>query len=137
MARLSSIPKQRKYNTERKFKSGLEEQFAQKLISSGIEFKYEPDKFKYVIQSSYTPDFRIGPSIYIETKGYFSGANRSRLLCFKEQYPAVKVYLVFQKPNNYIDNKTKRTTYAQWCDRHSIGWSSIDKPIPKAWLDND
>jgi len=115
-----------------KFKSGLEAQFAKRATRALLPFSYEPDRFKYVIQSHYTPDFKIRENVYIETKGYFSASNRSRMLAFKEQYPQVTIYLVFQKPHNKI-NKNSETTYAEWATKQGFEWADIQKPLPKRW----
>jgi len=115
-----------------KYKSGLEAAFAKKAAKQLLPCIYEPDRFKYIIQSHYTPDFKIRENVYIETKGYFSASNRSRLLAFLEQYPQVTIYLVFQRPQNFI-NKNSDTTYGEWCSKHGIPWADINKPLPKRW----
>jgi len=115
-----------------KFKSGLEKTFAAKAAKAMLPFSYEPDRFKYIIQSHYTPDFKIREGVYIETKGYFSSSNRSRMLAFKEQFPQVTIHLVFQKPHNKI-NKASETTYAEWATKHGYLWADIQKPLPKRW----
>jgi len=117
---------------QHKFKSGLEKTFAAKATKAMLPFNYEPDRFKYIIQSHYTPDFKIRENVYIETKGYFSSSNRSRMLAFLEQYPQVTIYLVFQRPQNLI-NKNSETTYGEWCNKHQIEWADINKPLPKRW----
>ena len=38
-------------------RSRLEEQVAALLKKLNIKFEYEPDKFSYVIEAKYTPDF--------------------------------------------------------------------------------
>jgi predicted nuclease of restriction endonuclease-like RecB superfamily len=129
MAKSSSIHPQH----PRKFKSGLERVFSEKAKRVLLPFSYEPDRFKYVITSHYTPDFKIRNDVYIETKGYFSGANRARLLSFKEQYPHITIYLLFQRPENFIDNKTRKTTYGQWATKHGFEWAGIERPLPKQW----
>lgn len=117
---------------DHKFKSGLENTFATKAFKLGLPFEYEPDKFRYSIVSHYTPDWKIGPKTYIETKGYLSPSNRMRLLCFKEQYPDIMVYILFQNSRNKINAKSK-TTYGEWATRHQIPWADIKDGIPKGW----
>lgn len=114
------------------FKSKLEKDFAGLMFCSGLAFSYEPDRFAFVTQTHYTPDFKIKKNVYIETKGYFSPSNRSRLLSFREQFPQIQIYLMFQRADNYLDKKSK-TTYAQWCDQHGFKWADIRKGIPKHW----
>ena len=93
-----------------KYKSGLEVRFAEKAKSVGLEVQYEADKFPYVRPSHYTPDWKIGPNTYIETKGYFARHDRAKILSFLEQYPHVKLYLMFGNADNKL-NKNSRTTY--------------------------
>ena len=121
-----------KNKNNEKYKSFLEKQFTTKAKKQLLPFSYETDKFKYVIQSHYLPDFKIREGVYIETKGYFSGSNRSRMLAFKEQYPDITIFLVFQKPHNKI-NKNSDTTYAEWSTKHGFEWSDIAKPLPRKW----
>ena len=131
MGRFKSSRKGKK-RFNNKFKSGLEFDFAKKAKKQLLPFEYEPDRFAYVIQSHYLPDFKIRKDCYIETKGYFSSSNRSRMIAFKEQYPQVTIYLVFQKPENKI-NKNSETTYAEWAAKHGFEWSGINKHLPKHW----
>lgn len=79
--------------------------------------------------SHYLPDWEINPTLYVETKGYFSPRNRADLLSFREQHPGVEIFLVFSQPNNRLTSKSK-TTYAAWCDKHDFRWSHI-KEFPK------
>lgn len=132
MARSRSTRSYSSKQQKGKFKSGLEKLFALKATKQLLPFSYEPDRFKYVIQSHYTPDFKIRENVYIETKGYFSSSNRSRMLAFKEQFPHIAIYLVFQAPLNRI-NKNSETTYAEWATKHGYLWADIRKPLPKSW----
>lgn len=95
--------------------------------------EYEPERFPYIVRSHYLPDWRIAPNIFVETKGYFSPKNRSNLLAFREQYPEVTILLMFQKSDNKI-NKTSKTTYASWAEKHEFMWADIREGIPKAWV---
>jgi hypothetical protein len=114
------------------YKSGLEETLVVKSKREGFKVVYEPDKFQYTIVSHYTPDFKLRENVFIETKGYFAPSNRSRLLSFKEQYPEVTIYLVFQRPELTITKKSK-TTYGDWATKHGFEWCHIRDPIPKKW----
>lgn len=80
----------------------------------------------------YLPDWEITPTLYVETKGYFSPRNRGDLLSFREQHPEVEIFLVFAEPRNRLTSKSK-TTYAEWCDKHGFKWSSIDKFPTHLW----
>lgn len=115
-----------------KFKSGLEATFARMIVQAGLSADYEPDRFRVVVQSHYTPDWKISKNVYIETKGYFSPSNRSKLLSFKEQYPDIKIHLVFGESRNKL-NKNSKTTYGQWATAHGFLWCDIRDGIPKEW----
>ena len=101
------------------YKSGLEREFAELLFKNGVKAEYEPNRFKFVRMAHYTPDWRINPKLYIETKGYFSPRNRGDLLSFREQYPSVEIVLVFQAPNNRLNARSK-TTYTEWAESHGF-----------------
>ena len=64
-------------------RSRLEEQVAELLTNLKVEYGYEPDKFNYVIEAKYTPDFKVG-DVYLETKGFFKPADRRKMLAVKK-----------------------------------------------------
>ena len=113
-------------------KSQLEEKVSDLLCELGIDYEYEPTKVSYQIQHFYTPDFLLPNHVYLETKGYWDAADRRKMKAVKEQNPDLDIRMVFQNPYNKISKKSK-TTYAQWCERHGIPWTSwVD--IPMEWL---
>ena len=114
------------------FRSRLEEQVSDLLCGLGIDYEYEPTKVSYQIQHFYTPDFLLPNHVYLETKGYWDAADRRKMKAVKAQNPDLDIRMVFQNPYNKISKKSK-TTYAQWCERHGIPWTSwVD--IPMEWL---
>tara|TARA_Y100001968_G_C19439248_1_gene761604 strand:+ start:3177 stop:3527 length:351 start_codon:yes stop_codon:yes gene_type:complete len=114
------------------FRSRLEEQVSDLLCELGIDYEYEPTKVSYQIQHFYTPDFLLPNHVYLETKGYWDPADRRKMKAVKEQNPDLDIRMVFQNPYNKISKKSK-TTYAQWCERHGIPWTSWVN-IPMEWL---
>ena len=114
------------------FRSGLEEKVADLLVELGVKYEYESTKVPYVIQHSYTPDFILPNGIWLECKGYWDPDDRRKIKAVKEQNPDLDIRMVFQSPFNKISKKSK-TTYAQWCDKHSILWTSFAN-IPLNWL---
>ena len=114
------------------FRSRLEEQVSDLLCELGIDYEYEPTKVSYQIQHFYTPDFLLPNHVYLETKGYWDAADRRKMKAVKEQNPDLDIRMVFQNPYNKISKKSK-TTYAQWCERHGIPWTSWVN-IPMEWL---
>ena len=115
-----------------KYRSGLEERVADLLSGLGITFEYESHKLAYTIQHLYCPDFTLPNGVILETKGYWEPEDRRKILAVKKDNPDVDIRMVFQSPFNTISKKSK-TTYAQWCDKHDIPWTSFHN-IPLEWL---
>ena len=114
------------------FRSGLEEKVADLMVNLGVDYEYETRTVPYTISHNYTPDFLLPSGIYLECKGYWDAGDRRKIKAVKEQHPEIDLRMVFQTPFNKI-SKTSKTTYAQWCDRHSIPWTSFGN-IPIEWL---
>ena len=114
------------------FRSGLEEKVADLMVELGVKYEYESTKVPYVIQHNYTPDFLLPNGIFLECKGYWDPDDRRKIKAVKEQNPDLDIRMVFQSPFNKISKKSK-TTYAQWCDKHGIKWTSWSN-IPLKWL---
>ena len=115
-----------------KFRSGLEEQVAKLLSGLGISYEYESEKLGYTIEHHYTPDFVLPNYVYLEAKGYWDAADRRKVLAVKRDNPDIDLRMVFQSPYNTISKKSK-TTYAKWCEKHDIPWTSYHD-IPLEWL---
>ena len=115
-----------------KFRSKLEENIAALLDGLGVSFQYESEKLGYTIEHTYTPDFVLPNYVYIEAKGYWAPSDRRKILNVKKANPEVDLRMVFQSPYNKINKKSK-TTYAMWCEKHDIPWTSYHN-IPLEWL---
>ena len=115
-----------------KYRSNLEKNIADLLEGLGVSFLYESEKLSYTIEHNYTPDFVLPNYTYLEAKGYWAPEDRRKILAVKKSNPDVDIRMVFQSPYNTISKKSK-TTYAQWCERHDIPWSSY-QDIPIEWL---
>ena len=115
-----------------KYRSGLEEKLADLLTELGVAFEYESTKVPYTIQHNYYPDFILSNNVHLEAKGYWEPADRRKVLAVKRDNPDLDLRMVFQSPFNTISKKSK-TTYAQWCDKHDIPWTSWAN-IPLKWL---
>ena len=114
-----------------------EVRFAVDLRSKCIGYDYEADKFKYVPTiRSYCPDFRFkkrsrsGGFMYIEYKGNLRGSDRTTLKLIKKQYPDLDLRLVFEKPMNKLNKKSK-TTYADWAKQYGFPWA--ERVLPPEW----
>ena len=121
-----------KEKKEPKFRSNLEKNIADLLTGLGVSYEYESEKLSYTIEHNYTPDFVLPNYTYLEAKGYWAPEDRRKILAVKKDNPEVDIRMVFQSPYNTISKKSK-TTYAQWCERHDIPWSSYQE-IPIEWL---
>ena len=121
-----------KSKLKRKYKSRLEEKFAQLATEKGLPFEYEAEAFGYVRPAKYWPDWRIRKNVFIETKGYLAPSDRSKLRAFKLQHPEVIVFLLFGNSKNRI-RKSSDTTYGVWATKHGFPWADIRKGIPTEW----
>ena len=115
-----------------KFRSNLEKNIADLLDGLGVSYEYESEKLGYTIEHTYTPDFVLPNYTYIEAKGYWSPSDRRKILNVLKANPEIDLRMVFQSPYNTISKKSK-TTYAKWCEKHDIPWSSYQN-IPIEWL---
>ena len=114
------------------FRSGLEERVADLLVELGISYEYETTKIDYTIEHVYTPDFILPNGVVLETKGFWEPEDRRKIKAVKAQNPDLDLRMVFQAPFNKISKRSK-TTYAKWCERHDIPWTSFHN-IPLEWL---
>ena len=121
-----------KEKNEPKFRSQLEKNIADLLQQLGVSYLYESEKLSYTIEHNYTPDFVLPNYKYLEAKGYWAPADRRKILAVKRDNPGIDIRMVFQSPYNTISKKSK-TTYAKWCEKHDIPWTSY-KDIPIEWL---
>jgi predicted nuclease of restriction endonuclease-like RecB superfamily len=115
-----------------KFKSKLEQKVATLLEELGVSYEYESNKVPYIIQHHYIPDFVLPNHVYLETKGYWDPKDRRKILAVMRDNPSLDLRMVFQAPYNTISKKSK-TTYAMWCEKHAIPWTSYHN-IPLDWL---
>ena len=115
-----------------KFRSKLEEKVADLLEGLGVSYEYESTKVPYTIQHNYCPDFMLANNVYLEAKGYWDAKDRRKILAVKRDNPDLDLRMVFQAPYNTISKKSK-TTYAKWCEKHDIPWTSYHD-IPLDWL---
>jgi hypothetical protein len=116
------------------FRSGLEDNIARELEAAGIPVDYESLVIPYIKpqrNAKYTPDFPLPNGIIVESKGRFVTEDRQKHLLVKTQHPDLDIRFVFSNPNTRISKQSK-TTYAMWCEKHSIPYAA--KLIPKAWL---
>ena len=114
------------------FRSKLEEKVADLLVELGVKYEYETTKVPYVIEHIYTPDFVLPNGVVLECKGYWDSDDRRKIKAVKTLNPELDLRMVFPAPFNTISKRSK-TTYAKWCERHDIPWTSFQN-IPLKWL---
>lgn len=118
-----------------KFRSGFEKKVYEGAIEHGHTLEHEPRDaiLRYNTPSTYLPDFRTRSGILIESKGYFDGRSRAKMLRVKKQNRDSDIRIVFQRANNKIGKSPSSLTYWQWAEKHGFAWSEGN--IPKDWLD--
>lgn len=116
------------FNGQR-YRSGFEAGIARDLAERGIEGHYEEERLLYTSPHVYVVDF-APRGVLIEAKGWFTPADRTKMLAVKEAHPDADVRLLFQANHTFGKRKT---TCGQWCDRHGITWA-VGDTIPEAWL---
>ena len=117
-----------------KFRSDYELHVAKNLAEQGVKFEYESHKISYQPKPRiYTPDFYLPEQdIYIEAKGFFSPADRQKMLLVTKQNMFFDIRMLFLRASNKL-NRSSKTTYGKWCDKHGILWA--DGTIPLEWLE--
>ena len=114
-----------------RYRSRFEASIAEQLHEAGVMFAYEDVELFYEIPSVYLTDFTVGTMI-IEVKGYFSPADRRKMLAVKASHPDEDVRFVFQNVRQKLSRAPRSLTYAQWADRHGFKWA--EDRLPAAWL---
>ena len=115
------------------YRSGLEEKVGKLCEENGLHVKYEADSLAFTSPAQkrrYTPDWKVADNCYIETKGLFTAADRKKMLLVLEQNPLVSILMVFQRNNKLT--RVSKTTYGDWCDKHSIKWCLFSDS--RVWL---
>jgi hypothetical protein len=120
------------------FRSKFELDVAKWFVEEKLSVEYEPCKIKYTVPESqhvYTPDFQPlkKDNIYLEAKGYFSAADRKKMLHVIRSNPEIEFRMILQNSSMKISKRSK-TTYAMWCDKNNIEWCDWkDKTKLKRW----
>ena len=117
-----------------KFRSDYELSVAKYLAEQGVKFEYESQKLSYQPKlKTYIPDFYLPEQeIYVEAKGFFSPADRQKMLLVIKQNMFCDIRMLFLRASNKL-NRSSKTTYGSWCDKHGILWA--DGTIPLEWLE--
>ena len=114
------------------YRSRFEASVAQCLERDGIAAEYETNVLNY--EMHYIPDFVLKPAcgrvIYVEVKGYFPSADRTKMAAVARFNPELDIRFVFSTPHRRIGKGTM--TYAIWAERHGFMWSADF--VPSSWV---
>ena len=121
------------------YKSGLEHTVADWIKTTAYDLKYETEIIHYIVperKAKYTPDFvfvkRNGQFMFVETKGRWTTADRTKMKHVLASNPGVDIRMVFQNPNQRL-SKVSKTTYAEYALKLGIN-QVAKKDIPAEWL---
>lgn len=128
------MPQRKPRHVKAKYRSGLETQTAAFLSECQQEVRYEKLRIEWedLAYRTYTADFVLDNGIIIETKGMFTATDRRKHVEIKRQHPELDIRFVFTNANAKL-YKGAKTTYKDWCEKHSFLWAN--RVIPKEWLD--
>jgi len=122
------------------FRSAFEQNLADALPCK-YEYESEVLLWKHTQERRYTPDLILtkkdGTKMYIEAKGRFYPADRTKMKYVKKQHPEKDIRLVFMNGSVTL-SKTSKTTYMQWAERQ--GFPAHDckadgMALPNEWLE--
>ena len=121
------------------YKSGLEHIVAEQIKTADYPLNYETETLNYIVperKAKYTPDFvftkRNGQLMFIETKGRWTTADRTKMKHVLASNPGVDIRMVFQNPNQRL-SKTSKTTYEMYAKKLGI-MHVAKKDMPEEWL---
>ena len=121
------------------YKSGLELTVSEQIKNTEYDLKYETETLNYIVperKAKYTPDFvfvkRNNEIMYIETKGRWTTADRTKMKHVLASNPGIDIRMVFQNPGQKI-TKGSPTTYEAYALKLGIKHVA-KKEIPAEWL---
>jgi hypothetical protein len=139
MRPVTKTTSRRQHGLDNGYRSGLEEVIAASLEHRGVEFEFEQEKLLWQPEArwhTYRPDFTFkkkdGTTMYVESKGYLTPADRKKMVDVKRCNPALDIRFVFQRARTPI-NKGSKTTYGDWATKQGFQWSEMD--VPDGWLE--
>jgi hypothetical protein len=122
------------------YKSGSRIKLYQMQIKqTEYELRYETETLNYVVperKAKYTPDFvftkRNGGTMYIETKGRWTTADRTKMKHVLQSNPGIDITNGVSKSNQKL-SKTSPTTYETFARKLGI-MHVAKKDIPAEWF---
>lgn len=133
------LPKPRLRQRRPKPKKGYDSFFEQELHENQLKgCEHHPDRVKYLIESTYEPDFIRG-NVLIECKGRFrTSSEAAKYVWVRKALPSNKeLVFVFYNPNTPMPGAKRRRdgtklSHKDWAEKNSFTWYSPDT-IPKEW----
>lgn len=120
-----------------RYRSGYEAEIARALRAAKVSFGYESQLLFYETAHTYTPDFHVetasGGSILIEAKGYFTAADRTKLLAVREANPDADIRLLFQNAKARLTRARGSKSYGEWATSKGFKWAQ-GTSVPAAWI---
>lgn len=112
-------------NNKIKYRSGLEERFAEKAPM----FDFEPYKVPYTVERKYIPDFvyktNRGYDVLIECKGYFRVGDTQKYKAIKRCLVDDELVFVLSDPKKRL-RKGAKMNMGEWCEKEGIRWYTLD-----------
>lgn len=130
------------------FRSKYEERVWKNAKADGLKLEYEPIVIGYAHPvhrgkcstcgatnsvtrpASYTPDFMLKNGTFVETKGKFTPANRTRMLALRAARPDIVVRILFMR-DNWLTKKHV-SKYSDWAQSAGYEYAIGDR-IPVEW----
>ena len=125
---------QRRSLSEVEVEEKLKQMFPSTTKKEGrVLYEPVPLSFTSEVRRRYIPDFIIQEKAWIlEVKGFFSSADRAKMLLVKRQFPNLDIRFVFDGPNTRL-SRTSKTTYAMWADKNGFPWCATNAFPPPEW----
>lgn len=119
-----------------KFRSKYEKRVWENLTNAQQrKVQYEPSDpvVRYHLPKHYIPDFVLPNGVMVECKGYFTSADRTKMLRVRKENPELDIRFLFQRANNRLTKSPNSSTYWQWAEQHGFEWDEGER-IPAKWI---
>lgn len=115
------------------------------MLPKDLIVEYETDLYPYTTKHTYRPDYSVkykksdGTHCIIEYKGNgraFDNAVRQKMIAVKEQYPDLKIYIVFHSDGK-IGPKRKDGSFlkqSDWAVKNGFEFCIGKDNIPESWF---
>ena len=87
--------------------------------------KYESDRFPYIVERKYVPDF-VNGNAWIEVKGYFRAGDVSKYKAIRKSNPDVRLIFVFSNPNKKV-RKGAKLSMGEWAVKNDWEYTTLNE----------